>query len=167
MYVLKEIRDRQNISDIIWTFREASRAVLFDEDNLVPLLYVSKFHYHKLPGGGVDDGESIEQAVKRECLEEVGVEIDIQGDVGKIIEFRSQHKLKQVSYCFYGKVVSKNKPNFTQQELDQGFEIVWMPLEEAISQMANDEPQNYEGTFIQERDLEFLKKTEQIMKEGK
>lgn len=33
--------------------RRASRAILFDSQNLIPLLYVVRDKYHKLPGGGI------------------------------------------------------------------------------------------------------------------
>jgi len=51
------------------TLREAARAVLFDDDDNIPLLFVAKHHYHKLPGGGIDDGENKEDALIRECRE--------------------------------------------------------------------------------------------------
>lgn len=49
--------------------REAVRAVLLDERQMIPLLYVARHRYHKLPGGGIDDGESREVALERELLE--------------------------------------------------------------------------------------------------
>ena len=51
--------------------RTAARAVL-KKDGRIALLHVTKHNYYKLPGGGVDEGESIEQALERELLEEVG-----------------------------------------------------------------------------------------------
>lgn len=164
MELLKEIKDQDYSSDTTWKIREASRAILFDENDLIPLLFVSKYNYHKLPGGGIDEGEDKSQALVRECLEEVGSEIEVNGEVGKIIEFRSKWDLKQISYCYYGKIISKGDPDFTKKELSQGFKIVWLPLKEAIFQVENDKPKNYEGSFIQKRDLWFLKKAEQAVR---
>lgn len=163
MELLKEIKDKEYPSNATLKIREASRAILFDENNLIPLLFVSKYKYHKLPGGGIDEGEDKAQALIRECLEEVGSKIEVKGEIGKIIEFRSKWDLKQISYCYYGKIISKCEPDFTENELSQGFKIVWLPLKEAIFKVENDKPENYEGSFIQKRDLEFLKKAEQIV----
>ncbi len=165
MELLKEIKDKEFPEDeSALKIREASRAILFDENNLIPLLFVAKYNYHKLPGGGIDKGEDKAQALVRECLEEVGSKIEVNGEVGKIIEFRSKWDLKQISYCYYGKILSKGEPDFTEKELSQGFKIVWLSLKDAISKVENDKSENYEGSFIQKRDIEFLKKAEQIVR---
>ncbi len=144
-------------------FREASRAVLFDDNNLVPLLFVSKYNYHKLPGGGIDDGEDKMKALYREVKEEVGCEIKVTGEVGQIIELCSKYNLKQTSYCYLGKIILKGAPDFTEDEMNDGFKIVWLFLDEAIYKVSSDIPEDYEGPFIQERDLAFLKKAKQIL----
>ena len=162
--LLKEIADKklpENESTV--NIRRASRAVLFDENNKIPILFVSKYNYHKLPGGGIKEKESKEKALERECLEEVGCEIEINGEIGKIIEFRSKWNMRQISYCYYGKIISKGAPNFTKKEIDNGFQIIWMSLSKAIMKIKNDNPNIYEERFIQERDYIFLKQAEQIV----
>lgn len=164
MELLKEIKDKDFPGDeSTLKIREASRAVLFDENALIPLLFVSKYNYHKIPGGGIDYGEDRAKALIREVKEEVGSEIEITGEVGQIIEFRSKWNLKQTSYCYSGKVISKGDPDFTEKELRQGFKLVWLSLDEAISKVENDRPRNYEGSFIQKRDIVFLKKAKRML----
>jgi 8-oxo-dGTP pyrophosphatase MutT (NUDIX family) len=143
--------------------REASRAVLFDENNMIPLLFVSKHNYYKLPGGGINRGEDKIKALEREVMEEVGSKIKVTGEVGKIIEFRPKWNLKQTSYCYLGKIVSKGKPNFTKKESEQGFKVVWMSLDDAISKIASDEPENYEDSLIRKRDIAFLEKARRML----
>ncbi|MFW5852539.1 MAG: NUDIX domain-containing protein [Nanoarchaeota archaeon] len=157
MKLLKKIEDGKVPVNKKWLkVREAARAILFDEDNRVPLMFLSKKNYHKLPGGGVDEGESIKEALVRECLEEVGGEIDVQGEIGKISEYRSKWLLKQTSYCYHGKLVSKGESNFTEKEIESGSKIIWVEFEDAITRIENDRPEDYQGKFIRERELAFL-----------
>jgi 8-oxo-dGTP pyrophosphatase MutT (NUDIX family) len=164
MQLLKEIKDQEYPADeSVLKIREAARAVIFDENNLVALLFVSKDNYHKIPGGGVEAGEDILQALVREVKEEAGCEIEVTGEVGEIIEFRSKWNLKQKSFCYLGKVISKGETNFTEGEAYRGFELIWLTLDEAIARLENDKPTDYEGGFIQERDLAFLQKAREIL----
>ena len=155
MQLLRTIRDGD---DKTLESREAARAILFGQDGKMPILFVSKHKYHKLPGGGIDTGEGEEGALAREVMEETGCKIRITGEVGKVVEHRSRYRLRQISYCYLGRVTSKGKPSFTRKETNQGFRLAWMSLEDAISRLERDKPGNYEGRFIRERDLAFLKK---------
>jgi hypothetical protein len=61
---------------------------------------------------------------------------------------------------------SKGSPTFTKKELSQNFKLVWLSLSEAISTVSRDKPTNYEGYFIQHRDIELLKKVWQMKREN-
>lgn len=58
------------------TFRLSSHAVIFNQSNEVLML---KATYGDcswgLPGGALEPGETIHEALKRECIEELGIEI--------------------------------------------------------------------------------------------
>lgn len=138
--------------------REAVRAVVYDQDDNVAVLNVSKQNYHKLPGGGVEAGEDIATALKRECQEELGCDIEIVDEVGQILEYRKIFQLKQISPCYIARVVgSKGKPSFTVEEIEDGFQIKWLPLEQAIALLDSDKPLNDEGRlYIVPRDRIFL-----------
>lgn len=156
MQILKKIKTEEIINEANITLREAVRIIWIDENNLVPLLFVSNHNYHKIPGGGIDEWEDVFTALKRECIEEIGAEIEIIWEVWEIHEYHEKFNKKQISYCYFGKILTKGDPNFTEHELAGGFQIVWLKLEEAIEKIKNDKPNNYEGVFIQERDLCFL-----------
>lgn len=163
MKLLKEIKNQEIPKDESrLKLREAARAVLFDENNLIPILFVGKYNYHKLPGGGIENSENKMRALERECLEEAGVKIQIAGELGMVLEYRSKWKLKQTSYCYYGKVISKGETDFTKEEQEQDFQLIWMSLDETIEKVKNDKPLNYEGSFIQERDLAFLEEMKKV-----
>ncbi len=102
--------------------RQAVRAIVFDTTQGVFLLNVSASAYHKLPGGGVKQGESYEEALARELLEEIGAKAHIVGEVGKIVEHRERYNFTQTSYCYiakqYGDLVA---PELEENELAEGF----------------------------------------------
>ena len=142
-----------------WERRNAARAVVFDKENRVGLLHVKNRNYHKLPGGGVEEGEDIKIALDRECEEELGIEAEVLGEIGIIVEYRPWEKLVQTSYCFLAKTNSENGiPNFTDEEKSSGFEIVWVKSEEALKLLDRNETTDQEGKFIEERDFCFLSK---------
>jgi 8-oxo-dGTP diphosphatase len=139
--------------------REAARIVVFDKQNNVAILHVKKEKYYKLPGGGLEDGESIEEALNRECGEEIGCEVEVVGEIGSILENRKIFGLNQTSYCFVGKLKGeKGDPSFTEEELQNEFEPLWVPYEEAVSLISNNRATDVEGReYIVPRDTIFLK----------
>ncbi len=163
MKYLKIIKDKPYPKNKKLKYREAARAIVFDSNNLIPMLFVSKENYHKIPGGGIENGEGVIEACRREMAEETGCEIKVGRKLGCIKEYRSEFNLIQVSHCYIGKVVDKGKPHLEKGELDEGFKLVWFTLDEAIEQFKKDKPQNYEGKFIQERDLTFLLKVKETL----
>jgi ADP-ribose pyrophosphatase YjhB (NUDIX family) len=59
--------------------RKAVRAVVVHDGNLL-VIHRNKFgqEYYTLPGGGIDPGESAEQALMREMEEETGIRVKIE-----------------------------------------------------------------------------------------
>ncbi|MAG45766.1 MAG: ADP-ribose pyrophosphatase [Nanoarchaeota archaeon] len=143
--------------------RTAVRAILRKKDEIA-LLHVSKHHYYKLPGGGVDEGETIEDGLKREIMEEVGCTFSIVNEIGEILEHRSQIEQVQTSHCYLADVEKEENPNFTQKEIKDGFELVWVTIDEAINLIRNSKSDNYAGKFIVVRDLQFLKEAKKFFK---
>lgn len=142
--------------------REAARAVVFDDAGDVAMLHVRNEKYYKLPGGGIESGEDTIAALKRECLEEIGCEIEVIDELGSIVEFRKMWRLQQISYCYVAKVTGKKgNPQSTQEEINDGFEQLWLPYPEALSLISNNKATNLEGSaYIVPRDSIFLKRAE-------
>lgn len=141
----------------VYTVRKASRAVIVNSLKEIALLYVSKNTYYKLPGGGIEKGESIIEALNREVMEEVGAKINIVSEIGTIIEYKDRYKQLQISYCFLAMVSQiVGDPSFTKEEVNAGFKLKWVKFEDAVTFIKSSKPSNYLGKFIQKRDLAFL-----------
>ena len=68
------------MESIIPPIRNAARALILQDSNI---LLLRKDGYEQgerfaLPGGGQDLGETLEQALNRECMEEIGTRVEIR-----------------------------------------------------------------------------------------
>ena len=148
-----------------WKFRRAARAVVFDEGNKVALLNVSRHNYYKLPGGGIENSEAVEEALQRECLEEIGCRVIIKQELGSIVEYRNKIGVEQESYCYIAKLDGeKGEAKLEQDEADAGFKTVWVDINRAIELVEGSKPKDtYDGPFIKIRDSIFLNKAKKII----
>jgi 8-oxo-dGTP pyrophosphatase MutT (NUDIX family) len=153
----------KTISDAKCVPRTSARAIV-KKGNLIALLHVRRDKYYKLPGGGVESDETIEESLRREILEEIGCTIKITKEVGEIIEYRSLGKMAHTSHCFIAEVIKEGKPEFTDFEIKHGFEVVWVTMDKAIELVKNSDPTDYNGKFIVKRELIFLNEANDIMK---
>jgi ADP-ribose pyrophosphatase YjhB (NUDIX family) len=147
-----------------YTTRLAARAVVMDDQNKVALLHVTRDHYYKLPGGGIDEGEDPRQALERELMEEIGCKAEVIDELGTVLEQRYFWNMTQVSYCFTARQIGeKSKPDFTDEERDAGFEIVWSKnIDEAITLLESSaetaDPDELEVKFMRMRDVAIAKR---------
>jgi 8-oxo-dGTP diphosphatase len=167
MEVLLEQNDKTvggrdyDLSSRHFLFRRAARAVIIDDQGSVGLMHLKKRGIYKLPGGGVDKGETIMQALIREVKEEVGVEFTGAKELGITLESRyyeeDDHGLFQMTYAYLVKLRGeKGEAAFTEEELAEGATVVWLPKEEALNVIINYPFPDYESHFIKQRELRIL-----------
>ena len=159
------IEPTDEILERTFRFRKSARAVLFNDKDEVCLQLVGKYNYYKLPGGGVEVGETEEEALKREIVEEVGCDITLEKELGITIEFRNQLDLLHISYGYMTRVQGETRePAYEQGEIDEGYQSVWVPLEEALRLIQTKGPDApYEAPFILEREYAFLSEAKNLL----
>lgn len=139
------------------TPRYKVRAILRNISGLYAVMYEKRTDLYALPGGGVEDGEEIIDALKREMLEETGCSCDSLEELGYVYENRAYCNLEQYTYFYI--VTSEKEPeevHFTHEEIDVGTELLWCTMEEVVSLIKNGQPKTNQQKFIQARDMAAL-----------
>ncbi|MBQ8901762.1 MAG: NUDIX hydrolase [Bacilli bacterium] len=145
--------------------RVGARGIIFNNENKIAILNKQKKNEYKLVGGGVESGETPEEAFEREVLEETGHKIKIDKKIGVIKEIKSHDNFEQVSHVFVAHIIGKcGTPNFTEKEKDEGSKLMWVDLDEAMTLIKNCESNlvasKYENVyhtkFIVKRDYEII-----------
>jgi len=140
-----------------YRLRKSARAVLRNKEGNIAVQYLQNYNFHKLPGGGVDTGETLEKAVTREVKEEVGCNCVVGTLLGTTIEYRNKYNLLHISYAYAADVVGEiGEPELEEGEIEEGQITLWIPATEALEKMKTDVPKKYEGNFILKREISFL-----------
>lgn len=144
-------------------FRYGARGIVIREDGKIALLNKVNKNAYKLPGGGIEDNETPEEAFKREILEEIGCIIDIINKIGTTEEYKTKIKFKQVSHIFVGKVIDDtHKLNLTQKEKEEGAKLVWVTPQDGLKLINECYDRlkatniSYSGMFVALRDKKIL-----------
>ncbi|MDQ5955696.1 MAG: hypothetical protein QG621_700 [Patescibacteria group bacterium] len=163
--------DASDTADIIWKDRPTSKVVLFNEVGEIALLGNKVNSFFLLPGGGIEQGESVLDGTKRECREETGCEIEILNVLGITEDFRSRDSKHCISFGYSAKVVSHGSAALTENEADIGAYIKWLPLSEAVAlftlqegNVKRGEVKFYNTCFNILRDSLFIRRAQELIK---
>lgn len=158
-------------NNIEWKDRPTGKVVLFNGDGKLALIGNRINTFFLLPGGGIDEGESILDGINRECKEETGCTIKILHPLGVTEDFRLRDKKHFINYGYSARVISCGSKKNTPNELDIGAYIIWVSLAEAIElfktqekRVRDGETKFYNTCFNTIRDSFFVQQASNLMK---
>ena len=109
--------------------------IVLIEDDKVALIerHRAGLEYYVFPGGGVDEGETVEQGAIREAMEELGVEVKLKQKV-MIVNFDKSRQVYFLAERVHGEFGTGSGEEFTDSDPNdpgEGIYIpIWMPIDE-------------------------------------
>lgn len=137
--------------------RITARAIVRNESGRFAVMYMNRFGLYTFPGGGLEEGETAEEAIRREVLEETGCTCGRIEKLGCVLENRAHADYTQENHYFA--IWTRGMPvemSLTQTERENGTCLQWHSLErmhKLIVESVYDTPQR---KFMQARDVAAL-----------
>lgn len=138
--------------------RITARAIVKNQDGLYAVMYADKFKLHSLPGGGVEDGEEVLTALRREVYEETGCACDEIQELGIVAENRASLDYTQINYYFV--VTTTHTPgenHLTESEQDSRTVVEWHTFDEMVRLINEQEFDRVQGKYLKARDVVALR----------
>ena len=163
------------LQDTEWPFtytdhdRQIVRAVVFDGDGMFYFVRAQrddefgKATLIETSGGGVEPGEDLDDAIRRELKEELGAEVEIVCRLGLVSDYYNlihRHNLNNYYLC---RAVSFGKPHLTRDEIeDFHLSALKLPYEAAVNEYERRSTTKL-GRLIASRELPVLKRAKEIL----
>ena len=138
--------------------RLTARAIVKNQDGLYAVMYADKFKLHSLPGGGVEDGEDVLTALRREVYEETGCICDEIQELGIVAENRASLDYTQINYYFV--VTTTHTPgenHLTEAEQDSRTVVEWHTFDEMVRLINEQGFDRVQGKYLKARDVVALR----------
>ena len=148
--------------------RKVARAIVLDEENRIAVheIYRNDMfcdqRYYETPGGGVDEGESYEEAVCRECEEELGYRVEIVAPLADVKDYYNLIGRENHNRFFLvrrkeevGKHFASSGDLFIQRTL-------YLPIDEAI-RLYEQQEDTLVSKLVKQRELPVLRLAKEEM----
>jgi len=110
-------------------------AIILIEDNKLALIerHRAGRHYFAFPGGGLDEGETPEQAAVREAKEELGILVEIKQKVANML-FNGNTQYYYLVEKLSGEFGTGTGEEYREYNPLHGtYHPIWMPLEDVLT----------------------------------
>ena len=164
-----ELQDTQWKKEYIDHDRNIVRAIVYDENRMFYFVRAvrddefGKATLIETSGGGVENGEDLITAVKRELKEELGVYVDVVCKIGIVSDYYNLIHRHNINNYFLCKIKSFGQKNLTQDEIEKfHLSTLKMSYEEAVIEYENRKDSKL-GTLIANRELPVLHRAKEIL----
>ena len=147
--------------------RITARAIVKNKDGLYAVMYADKFKLHSLPGGGVEDGEDVLTALRREVYEETGCVCDEIRELGVVTENRASLDYTQINHYFV--VTTNHTPreiHLTEVEQTNRTVVKWVAFDEADRLINEQVFDRVQAKYLKARDVAALREYRKWIKKA-
>lgn len=120
----------QKLKHVAYKDREAVYGLLFKQDKI---LIIKTPRGYFLPGGGVEQGETDEESLLREFIEETGLQIRIEDYLGRSVLYDKSPK-DQIHYNMYGNFYMVKEIG-SKKKTETDHKPLYMTIDEAIEHL--------------------------------
>lgn len=171
--LMLELQDTEWQLDFINHDREIVRAIVYDKmENFYFVRAVRDDDFGKATlietaGGGVEQGEDLITAIKRELKEELGVQVDVVCKIGVVSDYYNLIHRHNINNYFLCQINNFGEKNLTTDEIEN-FHLSTLKLtyDEAVSEYEN-RANTKLGRLVANRELPILKRAKEIIGEVK
>lgn len=167
--IFLELRDDE------WDFkytdhdRQIARAIVLDENGIFYFVRAirdddfGKATLIETAGGGVEDNEKVDIAIKRELKEELGVDVDIVCKIGIVSDYYNLIHRHNVNNYFLCRIVSFGNKHMTAEEIeDFHLSTLKMTYNEAVEEYEKCAVTRL-GKLVANRELPILSRAKEIL----
>ena len=164
-----ELEDREFPFSYTDHDRKIVRAIVFDEEKKFYFVRIhrddsfGKATLIETSGGGVEKGENLEEAIKRELKEELGAEVEILREIGIVSDYYNHVHRHNINHYFLCKVRSFGEKNLMPYEIrDFHMESLMLSYEEAIEEYKKCSNTKL-GRLIAQREVPVLEEVKKML----
>lgn len=168
MDIIGEFVDDQYLRKVgKWHTREVSRAIVYRKDGKFAVHRIKrddsfgKCTYFETPGGGIDEKETPDEAVIRECKEELGYEIEIIQPIGIIKDQYALIGRNNINYYFLAKQKRLTGKHYVSEGDSLIDKTLYLPIDEIIELYEN-LPDKMIPLLLKRRELPIWKEAKKL-----